>query len=92
MDNLYEVYLELGFIERLKKADKWFRAEVLYFRFLIESRGLSVTNVAGYSMSPVSYYDRRPCDRLVISLKLMGEWTRLWLAFPEPNVVVLCDR
>lgn len=88
-----QVFVDLAFQGRLRKADELVGAEIFLFTRLLEEQGPAILEVPGYCVTvPVSERRARKSDRIEILLKVVGIWTTLWLEVRQPDVFVLYDR
>ena len=88
-----QVFVDLAFQGRLRKAGELVGAEIFLFTQLLEEQGPALLDVPGYCVTvPVSASRTRKSDRIEILLKVMGAWTTLWLEVRRPGVYVLYDR
>ncbi len=93
MGAICDVYVDLSFQGRLRKADELVGAEISLFTQLLEEQGSAILDVPGYCVTvPVPASRARQPDRIEILLKIVGVWTPLWLEVRQPGIYVLYDR
>ena len=88
-----QVFVDLAFQGRLRKAGELVGAEIFLFTQLLEEQGPALLDVPGYCVTvPVHASRPRKTERIEILLKVMGVWTTLWLEMRQPGVYILYDR
>jgi hypothetical protein len=93
MEASYQVFVDLAFQGRLRKAGELVGAEIFLFTQLLEEQGPALLDVPGYCVTvPVSKSRAGKSDRIEILLKIVGVWTTLWLEVRQPGIYILYDR
>lgn len=88
-----QVFVDLAFQGRLRKAGELVGAEIFLFTQLLEEQGPALLDVPGYCVTvPVPAVRARKSGRIEILLKVMGVWTTLWLEVRQPGIYILYDR
>jgi hypothetical protein len=86
-----QVFVDLSYQGRLRKADELVGAEIFLFTRLLEEQGTALLNTPGYCLT-VKSSEWKDGDRNPILLKVKGVWSSLWLEVRAPDVFVLYDR
>lgn len=93
MGALRQVFVDLAFQGRLRKAGELVGAEIFLFTQLLEEQGPAMLDVPGYCVTvPVPASRTGKSERIEILLKIVGVWTTLWLEVRRPGVYILYDR
>ena len=86
-----QVFVDLSFQGRLRKASEIYQVEVYFFTKMLEQYGMTAIGVPRYTM-PVVNRSTNKSGLTEFLLKIMGVWTSLWLEERSPGVFVLYDR